>query len=180
MATVPNQKIIKIHRDMPKEKEGNFLLIKKNNWFAVNKALGPYGLQLYLYLAGNKEGFNLELSQEAAEKEAGIKKTSFHKYVNIMIEKGYLIQRKESSNIYDFYETPQEQKIKGAATSCEQNSLQDECNTENSHSDDEFQSLLCEFDDLQRDSNSSLRSKEIYNNTDNPQNKKINIGEFVF
>ena len=72
----------------------------------------PYGLQVYLYLAGNRDGFTLELSQEAAEREAGIKKTSFHKYVNLMIEKGYLVQRGEGSNIYDFYERPQEQKKK--------------------------------------------------------------------
>ncbi len=179
MATVPNQKIIKIHRDMPAEKEGNFLLIKKSNWFAANKDLEPYGLQIYLYLAGNKDGFNLELSQEAAEREAGIKKTSFHKYVKRLIEKGYLVQRKEGSNIYDFYEMPQEKKIEGAATAGEQNSLQDEYNLENSHSDDELQSLPCEFDDLQGDQKSSQHSKEIYN-IENSQDKKINIGGFVF
>ena len=31
--TVPNQKIAHIHRDMPKENEGNFLLIKKENLY---------------------------------------------------------------------------------------------------------------------------------------------------
>ena len=177
MATVPNQRKIIIHRE---KCERDFLQIKKENWFAANKDLEPYGLQLYLYFAGNKDGFNLELSQEAAEREVGIKKTTFHKYVNRMIEKGYLVQRKEGSNIFDFYETPQEKKIEGAATSGEQNSLQGECNLENSHSDDELQSLLREFDDLQGDKKSSQHNKEIYNNTDNSQDKKINIGEFIF
>lgn len=51
-----------------------------------NKDLEPYGLVLYLYLAGNKDGYDLALSQEAAE-EAGIKKTSFHKYVNVSLKK---------------------------------------------------------------------------------------------
>lgn len=180
MATVPNQKIIKIHRDMPAEKEGNFLLIKKNNWFAANKDLEPYGLQVYLYLAGNKDGFNLELSQEAAEKEAGIKKTTFHKYVNLLIEKRYLVQRKQDSNIYDFYEIPQEKKIKRAETAGEQSSLQDEHNKENSNSDDELISLLCEFDDLQDNQKSSQHSKEIYNNTNILTDKKINNDEFIF
>ena len=81
MPTVPNQRRVIIHRE---KCERDFLQIKKENWFAANKDLEPYGLQVYLYLAGNRDGFNLELSQEAAEREAGIKKTSFHKYVNLM------------------------------------------------------------------------------------------------
>ena len=90
MATAPNQRKVVVHRE---KCERDFLQIKKENWFAANKDLEPYGLQVYLYLAGNRDGFTLELSQEAAEHEAGIKKTSFHKYVNLMIEKGYLVQR---------------------------------------------------------------------------------------
>lgn len=74
--TVPNQKVVHVHRDMPdkNKKEGNFLLIKKENWYAANKDLGPYGLQLYLYIAGNRDGFDFALSQEAAERDAGITK----------------------------------------------------------------------------------------------------------
>ncbi len=125
--TVPNQKVVHVHRDMPdkNKKEGNFLLIKKENWYAANKDLEPYGLQLYLYIAGNREGFDFALSQEAAEREAGIKKTSYHKYVNLMIEKGYLVPRKENSNIYDFYEVPKRKEDKEAVSPCELNSLPD-------------------------------------------------------
>ena len=76
--TVPKQKIIHINREAVTD---NFLQIKKENWYNANKDLEPYGLQLYLYLAGNKDGFDLALSQKAAE-EAGIRSTTFHKYVN--------------------------------------------------------------------------------------------------
>jgi len=176
MATVPNQRKIIIHRE---KCERDFLQIKKENWFAANKDLEPYGLQVYLYLAGNRDGFSLELSQEAAEQEAGIKKTSFHKYINILIEKGYLVQRKDGSNIYDFYETPQKKKIEGANPSCGQNSSQDKQSKESFNSADDVVSLLCESDDLQSDRKSSQHSKEIYNK-DNSQYKKINTGEFVF
>lgn len=71
----------------------------------LNKQLGPYALQLYLYLAKNADNYNLALSQQAAENEAGIKRTTFHKYVSLLIEEGYLVQR--GGNTYDFYETPQ-------------------------------------------------------------------------
>ena len=178
MATAPNQRKVIIHRE---KCERDFLQIKKENWFAANKDLEPYGLQVYLYLAGNRDGFTLELSQEAAEREAGIKKTSFHKYVNLMIEKGYLVQRGEGSNIYDFYERPQELKKKATKPSGEQVSLQSESAQENHDPSDELLSLLSESDNSQGDSVSSQRSKEIYNKGDNSQNKKINSDDvFVF
>ena len=147
--TVPNQKVVHVHRDMPdkNKKEGNFLLIKKENWYAANKDLEPYGLQLYLYIAGNRDGFDFALSQEAAEQEAGIKKTSYHKYVNLMIEKGYLVPRKENSNIYDFYEVPKRKEDKEAVSPCELKSLPDG------------------NDDLRGSLVTSQGNKEIYNNT---------------
>ncbi len=141
MATVPNQRIAVIHRE---KCERDFLQIKKENWFAANKDLEPYGLQVYLYLAGNRDGFNLELSQEAAEREAGIKKTSFHKYVNLMIAKGYLVQRGEGSNLYDFYEKPQEAKKKAAVPSGGQCNSQSNCGKENSDPAGELLRLLSE------------------------------------
>lgn len=181
--SVPNQRIVIVHRE---KCEGSFLQIKKENWYAANKDLEPYGLQLYLYIAGNKEGFNLELSQAAAERDAGIKKTSFHKYVNVMIEKGYLVPKSEGSNVYDFYEVPQNIKNKVAVPSCELTCLQGE-NIENS--DDGINSLSDEQENLSRvlemlldEQNSSPSDKEIYNKTNNTD-KNINISKlktFVF
>ena len=178
MATAPNQRKVIIHRE---KCEMDFLKIKKENWFAANKDLEPYGLQVYLYLAGNRDGFTLELSQEAAEREAGIKKTSFHKYVNLMIEKGYLVQRGDGSNLYDFYERPQEQKKKAAKPSGEQDSLRAGQHSTKNDPSDELLSLLSEFEDSQDKPVSSQRNKEIYNKRDNSQDKKINSDDvFVF
>ena len=162
--TVPNQKVVHVHRDMPdkNKKEGNFLLIKKENWYAANKDLEPYGLQLYLYIAGNRDGFDFALSQEAAERDVGITKTTFHKYVKVLIEKGYLVPRKENSNIYDFYEVPKRKEDKEAGSPCELNSLPDG------------------NDDLRGGLVTSQGNKEIYNNTDNLIDKNINRAEFIF
>ena len=178
MATAPNQRKVVVHRE---KCERDFLQIRKENWFAANKDLEPYGLQVYLYLAGNRDGFTLELSQEAAEREAGIKKTSFHKYVNLMIEKGYLVQRGDGSNLYDFYERPQEQKKKATKPSGELDSLRAGHDEGNCDSPDELLSLLSESENSQGDSVSSQRNKEIYNKRDNSQDKKINSDDvFVF
>lgn len=157
--TVPNQKVVHVNRQ---KCEKNFLQISKENWYAANKALSPYGLQLYLYIAGNRDGFDFALSQEAAEREAGIKKTSYHKYVNLMIEKGYLVPRKENSNVYDFYEVPKRKEDKEAVSPCELNSLPDG------------------NDDLRGRLVTSQGNKEIYNNTYNLIDKNINPAEFIF
>lgn len=75
-----------------------------------NKKYGPYALQLYLYLAKNADKYSLVLSQQAAENEAGITKTTFHKYITLLIDKGYLVWK--HGNTYDFYETPHKQEEK--------------------------------------------------------------------
>ena len=97
--------MITVHRDKPNK---DFLQIKNTHWMEFNKKYEPYALQLYLYLAKNADGYSFALSQKAAEEEAGIKKTSFHKYIDLLIQEGYLVRR--SGNTYDFYETPHKQQ----------------------------------------------------------------------
>ena len=157
--TVPNQKVVHVNRQ---KCDKNFLQISKDNWYAANKDLEPYGLQLYLYIAGNRDGFDFALSQEAAERDAGITKTTFHKYVKVLIEKGYLVPRKENSNVYDFYEVPKRKEDKEAVSPCELKSLPDG------------------NDDLRGRLVTSQGNKEIYNNTDNLIDKNINSAEFTF
>ena len=159
-ATVPNQKVVHVNRQ---KCDKNFLQISKENWYAVNKDLGPYGLQLYLYIAGNKDGFDLALSQEAAEQEAGIKKTTYHSYVKALIAKGYLVPRKENSNIYDFYEIPKREEDKRAVPSSELKSLPHE-----------LSSLPDEQNSLQGGLTGSQPNKEIYN-----KDKIYNINQII-
>lgn len=110
--TVPNQRTIIVHKIRP---EYNFLQISNEHWMKFNKKYGPFALQLYLYFAKNADGFTIALSQEAAELEAGITKTTFHKYVNLLIKEGYLVKRK--GNTYDFYEIPRKQEQEGVGSS---------------------------------------------------------------
>ena len=70
---------------------------------AVNKQLGPYGLQLYLYLAANADGYNLSLSPQNAENDAGIRRTTFYEYMRKLEIYGYLVWK--HSNVFDFYTT---------------------------------------------------------------------------
>lgn len=159
--TVSNQKTIIIHRDMPRI---DFLQIKNENWTEFNKKQGPFALQLYLYLAKNRDGFPLALSQQAAEDEAGITKTTFHKYVNLLIEEGYLVHR--SGNTYDFYETPHKQEDKDLKRSpCDKSAK----------SQQEQQSLSPESRSSSDSSNFPQSNKEIdiTDNTDITDNQQI-------
>ena len=108
--TVPNQKVVHINRDMPEKNEGNFLLIKKDNLYAAYRDLNATALCLYLYLAGNMDGFNLALSPKASHAEMGMPESTCKDQIKVLIHKGYLVPKSEGSNVYDFYETPRGRK----------------------------------------------------------------------
>lgn len=97
----PNQKWIRVHKP---RLSNNFLSIANDDWMTANKQLTPYGLQLYLYLAANADGYQFALSPEHAEQSAGIRRTTFYDYLRMMEIKGYLVWR--GGNTYDFYTTP--------------------------------------------------------------------------
>ena len=103
---VPHQRIVKVHREMPDEKEGNFLMIKKCNLYEAYRTLNATALCLYLYLVGNKEGFNLEFSPKAIHSEMGMPESTCRDQFKVLVEKGYLVPKHDGSNIFDFYETP--------------------------------------------------------------------------
>ena len=98
--TYANQKSIRIHKSAVSR---DFLQISNADWMAVNKQLGPYGLQLYLYLAANADGYNLSLSPQNAENDAGIRRTTFYEYIRKLEINGYLVWK--HTNVYDFYTT---------------------------------------------------------------------------
>ena len=106
MPTVPNQRVVKIHRDMPGEKEGNFLLIKKSNLYDAYRNLNATALCLYLYLAGNMNGYSLEFSAKTIHAEMGLPESTCRDQFKVLVEKGYLVPKRDGSNIYDFYERP--------------------------------------------------------------------------
>lgn len=101
--TVPNQRLVAIHRDRA---TSDFLGIKNENWQSAARDLGAHALMLYLYLASNANGFTLALSPAAIRQAVGMPQSTYRDQFVKLIDRGYLVQRKDS-NIYDFYETPQ-------------------------------------------------------------------------
>lgn len=72
---------------------------------AASRDLGAHALRLYLYLAANKDGFDLALSQAAATNAIGIPRSTYHDQFRILMSKGYIVP--VQGNIYAFYEKPQ-------------------------------------------------------------------------
>ena len=103
--SVPNQKWIRIHK--PKVTD-RFLQISHSDWMHANKTLSPFGLQVYLYLASNNDNYEFALSPADALERAGIKNTTFHKYMKFLEEEGYLVWK--HGNVYDFYTSPRDPK----------------------------------------------------------------------
>lgn len=99
--SVPNQKIVRIHKTKYKE---NFLQISIDEWQAAVRKMNLSEFALYLYLAGNANGFNLELSRQAFENATGYKKTAYSDAVNKLIQLGYIVHK--GGNFYHFYTSP--------------------------------------------------------------------------
>ena len=107
--SVPNQLTVKIQKPQYKEK---FLQIGIDEWIYASKKFPPATFKLYLYLAGNKDNFSLELSQQAVQNAIGIKKTAYHDGLNELKEAGYLKPLK--GNLWTFSpKVPEEEKEKG-------------------------------------------------------------------
>ena len=96
--TVPNQRIIAIHRERA---ASDFLGIKNDNWQAAARDLGAHALMLYLYFASNANGFTLALSPAAIRQAVGMPPSTYRDQFVKLIDKGYLVQRK-NSNTFDF------------------------------------------------------------------------------
>ena len=102
--SVPNQKMITVHRERPSR---DFLGIQNENWMFASQLLGPYGLQIYLYLAANADGWEMAFSPVAIEQSIGLKQSTCRDHLKDLIKYGYLVQKRDGSNYYDFYEYPQ-------------------------------------------------------------------------
>lgn len=117
--SVPNQKIIRIEKD---KYQSRFLQIGDEQWKKAFQTMKPTVFGMYLYLASNKDGYLLELSAAAVEREIGIKKTAYHTALKDLEEKGYL--KKEQGNTYAFSPSPKFANTNSANTNSASTNLE--------------------------------------------------------
>lgn len=106
MTIYPNQKIIRISKQKYDE---NFLQVSNEEWQCAARNLSGVGFKLYLYLAGNKNGFELALSQKAFGDATGASRNAYHRAVDELISKGYITNL--TDNTYIFTTNPQVQEV---------------------------------------------------------------------
>ena len=117
--SVANQKVVFINRTTPKNKK--YFKIDQQLFFAANARLNQAGMTMYMYFMTlvpdsydnipNKDNNRLkpfELSSYYAAEVIGKDIKTVQRGINNLIEKGYLIQRKE--NIYQFIDILPEDK----------------------------------------------------------------------
>lgn len=109
METVPNQKVVQIQ----KEKVG------KNNLYAtislkgIDRAatLPKSTFKLWAYLVKNQDKYMFALSSRDFCKWAGVSKNTYETAVKELIRNGYLVQKESGSNVFIFYEMPQDDEV---------------------------------------------------------------------
>ena len=101
--TVPNQNTITVHRQ---EIGKNFISINKTSYSKAYRDMSnsSAALGLYIWLVGNQNGYTFAFSPQAVENKLGMARSSCHGAIKKLEELGYLVQRKDGSNKYDFYE----------------------------------------------------------------------------
>ena len=108
--SVPNQKVVFIHK--ANQQKAPFVTLNLEVMSAVYKELGYTAFYLYLILCGNADGFRFEFSPQAILNNFGMPVSTTNDQVKKLIAKGFLIQRAEGSNLYDFYAEPEWLKAK--------------------------------------------------------------------
>lgn len=129
MVTYPNQKVIHINKPQYSE---NFLSVGNSEWQNACNNLTYNAFKLYLYLAGNADGFDLALSKVAVQNRIKMSDNTYTTVVKELREKDYIIQKQ--GNIYEFYTTPypQQDGIPHLSSTVSPNATEDYTPTEDS------------------------------------------------
>lgn len=103
MITYANQKIVKINK-LEEYKNGEYLSVGIDEWVEASKNLAPNTFKVYLYLCGNKDGFDLALSKQTVINLLDISADSYKRAIKELTEKDYIVHNQ--GNIYNFYCKP--------------------------------------------------------------------------
>lgn len=102
----PNQRCIKINRNIPEKGGKQFLTIHTEALAAASKILqGEVAFKLYLYLCANKDQYETFYSPQSFANIYGCSIDSARKCFTQLEEKGFIINK--GNNHYEFYELPQ-------------------------------------------------------------------------
>ena len=103
----PNQRSIRINKTKVEKSSGlAFACIYKENILEAMGNLKNSTFKVWLYLASNKNNYNLEYSPAYLSKVINISIQTAKNAFNELLNKGYLIKDETNKYRYDFYEKP--------------------------------------------------------------------------
>ena len=102
MTTVPNQRVIIVHR--AKKNERNFIQLDKDIMAMALAQLNYSELKLWIYLCGNMDNYHLAFSPADIEAKTSLSRSSYYNAFSGLLDKGYLVLAQ--GNLYHFYERP--------------------------------------------------------------------------
>ncbi|MDE6939866.1 MAG: hypothetical protein K2P40_02835, partial [Lachnospiraceae bacterium] len=88
-------------------------IYKNINLEALQKAMNilkPTTFEMWLYLGKNQNNYTFALSKVDCLSWCNFSASTYQSAFKELIETGYLVQSKDGSNHYDFYEIPQEKE----------------------------------------------------------------------
>lgn len=94
MVVYPNQKVITVFKDECKE---DFLQVNNTNWQVACANLTYSAFKLYLYMAGNKNGYSFAPSYETINELVSMNRKTYDNAVKELKDCGYLRQVKGSA-----------------------------------------------------------------------------------
>ena len=106
----PNQKIVYIGNRVERDATHPYTEQSIEAMAHAARELSGDRFKVWMYLSKNRDDFVLELSQKDLLKW-GVKKDTYQRAVNDLIELGYLVQIDEKRNEWRFEEFPEEVKM---------------------------------------------------------------------
>ena len=104
----PNQKQIKINREIVQKNAARFFLCAyQDNLSEAMKHLTHTGFKVYLALMFNRNGYSVEFSPAYVSQITGMCLDTARKGLKELETKHYLIPENDRKNLYNFYEVPQ-------------------------------------------------------------------------
>ena len=106
MNTVPNQRTVTTNKEQC-DKSHLYTPINLEAMHDAMQKLSGNAYKLWSYLGKNQNDYTFALSRADVMEWCGFSKNTYTSAFNELIEEGFLMQREDSKNHYDFYEISQ-------------------------------------------------------------------------
>lgn len=103
MKVVENQKIIIVNKEKS-DKEHPYSVINLTAAETAGSTLNGNEFKLWFYIAKNQNEYRFALSKADFCRKMNVSASTYYRAIDSLIEKGYLVEKKDNKNTYCFFE----------------------------------------------------------------------------